>query len=438
MKVTVVANPAESSATITIHVEHDSFSPFIDKAVEKLSTDHPLKGFRAGKAPVHMVVETYGQDRVIREAIDTALPHFFVKAVTAHNIEAVNQPNVTIEQAGLTGPIQFTATVDVLPHINLPDVTSLSAKRKTVTVDDSLVDRELMHLARSRSSLIDVTRPAQINDVVLADFTISVDGTVLEEGISKNHPITIGEGYFLPEFEHQLIGTKPGETRAFTLNFPSDFARKNLRNKNADAKVTIHAVQHRILPEMTDTFAKSLGTFNSLEHLKHDLRENLKLDLEQKEEDRFQKELAVMLAEKATFTRIPPILIERQIDQQIQEFESLLSLQNKTLDDFLAREQKDRAQLRKNMESSAITSIKVSLALQAFTKKEHIEVTDEEIHEEANRQLRRYNKIEQAQTDMTAREMQQSIGSMLRNRKTLARLAKMVEGTPRSQHDPLT
>ena len=82
-------------------------------------------------------------------------------------------------------------------------------------------------------------RPAQIGDRVEIDFEAQIEGKTIEGGVSKNHPLTIGENYFIPGFEDNLIGMKEGEEKTFELPFPADYHKKELAGKPATFKVRI-------------------------------------------------------------------------------------------------------------------------------------------------------------------------------------------------------
>lgn len=427
MKVDVSPRKETSQVELRIAVEADEFQPFIEKAARAISKDHSLKGFRPGKAPVSVIIDAVGQDHLLKEAMEQALPHFFVQAVIDNKVDAINRPSITVEELGLSTPFRFTAIVDVIPEVILPEIGSLGVEKRNVDVKDDQIEQELQYLAKTRSTYLDVARPAETGDRVVVDFDVSMDGAVIEGGSSKNHPVNLGEGHFVPDFENNLVGLSPGGEKKFTMKFPDDYPKEDLRGKESSVNVKAHAVQQRVTPELNDEFAKGLGAFKDLNHLKEELKKNMQEEFTGKEEERYLGELAEKLAEKATYGPIPSALIEKEIDNRIHEFAHMLAYQQRTLEDYLQKEEKTVEQMREDMREAAEKNVKVGLALRAFAEKENIQVTDEEVQEEATKELSHYKTVDQAAKDVDPEELRDVVTNRLKNRKTLQRLAELNE-----------
>lgn len=417
--------PETSQVQLSVTVAQDEFRSHLDKAAKKLSEATPIKGFRPGKVTLQVALETYGHERVINEAVNTAVPRFFVEAVLDREIEALGRPATTIERAGLEEGLVFTAIVDVMPEVTLGDVAAITVESRPIAINVEAVDKELTYIAKTRSTYLDVARPAQEGDTVRVDFKVSMDGAVMEGGESKNHPVHIGEGYFVPDFEQKIRGMQAQEEREFSILFPEDFAATKLRGKTAQVWVKAHSVQKRVLPTIDDAFAKSLGTFENLAALKTELQKNMQLEQEQREHERVQGEIMEKLAGVSTFGAIPKSLIEREIDRRLTEFNSMLGTQKKTLEQYLAEHKKTPAELREEFRPASEKSVKVSLALRQFSLDQKITVSDEEIEREATAFLRQYGSAKEAAKDTIPDELRTSMESTLRNQKAIARLEEM-------------
>lgn len=426
MEVKVTEKIEKSQAELQISIPARDFKPFIEKAARTVSTDSPIKGFRPGKAPVEIVAKTHGQERLLKSAMDRALPHFFIEAIVQKHIEAINRPSITIDELGLAAPFRFTAIVDVMPRVTLGDPTSVIARKQEATVDEERVEKELRYLAMMRSTSIEVARPAQEGDIVVTDFRVTMNGSLIEGGESKQHPVVVGEGHFIPDFERNLKGIRAGEKREFTVIFPNDFPREEMRGKQADVGLVAHAVHQRMIPPLNDEFAKSLGSFRNLEHLKQELRSNLTQEMKQKEHERFLGEIADKFSQQTVFGHIPDILIEKEIDTRLQELSSMLQYQEKTIDDYLARQKKTIDQLRKDMRASAEKQVRIGLTLHTLARQHHVKVSKEEIEEEANKQLKQYKNVKEAEKNVDSQQLRDHIESILKNRKTLEKLAELV------------
>ena len=415
----------KSQTEVEISISAQEFQPFLDQAAKKITKDKPLKGFRPGKAPLSVVCEAFGQDRVITEAVDAAIPHFFIQAVMDQDIEALGRPAVSISKASIEEGLQFTARVDVMPEITLGDPAKLTAERHSTEVTDEMLEKELKYLAKLRSTFLEVARPAEEGDTVVVDFKVSVSGAVIEGGESKNHPIHIGEGHFIPGFEDNIKGMTAGDTREFTLTFPNDFGREDLRGKETNIWVHAHAVQKRVVPEVNDDFARTLGKFTGLQNLKDEIRENLLKERVQKEQERLQGELAEKLTEVSSFGAIPDVLIEREIDHRLEEFSRMLSMQNQTIDMYLQRENKTVQQMRGDMRPSAERGVKVGLTIRAFAQAQNITPDDKEVEKQIAQFLGQFSSPEEAKQSVDEEDLRTHTVSRLRNEQALKRLEEL-------------
>lgn len=409
-----------------ISVSREELEPHLKEAAKQISKDKPLHGFRPGKAPVKMVEEAFGKERLLSEALDKAVPKFFIRAVLDNDVDALARPSVTVEELDAEKGLKFTAKVAILPEVTLGDFSSIAIEKRKVEVTDKDVEQELNYIARMRSEYLDIARPAQKGDTVIADFKIMMNGVVIEGGESKNHPVNIGEGHFVRGFEEKIIGISAGDEREFVIKFPDDYAKKNLRGKEAQVWVKAQAVKKQVVPEMNDELARKLGKFESLDNLKDSLESSLLQEREQKELDRFRGEMSEKLAEAAQFTNIPEVLIDKEIDRRIAEFSQMLAMQNNTIDSHLQKQDKQMADMRKEMREGAEKSVKVGLALRQLAEQENIEVADKELEDKINEYLKQYASSDQAKKELDPEELRDRINYVLRNQKAMERLEEMV------------
>ena len=314
----------------------------------------------------------------------------------------------------------------ILPEVTLGDFSSISVEKRKVEVTDKDVEKELDYIANMRSEYLDIARPAQKGDTVMADFKIMINGVVIEGGESKDHPVNLGEGHFVQGFEDKIVGMSAGDEREFVINFPDDYTKKDLQGKEAQVWVKAQAVKKRVAPEMNDEFAKKLGKFESLDKLKDSLKKSLLNEQEQKELDRFRGEMSEKMAEAAQFTNIPEVLIDKEIDRRIAEFSQMMAMQNNTIEGYLQKQGKKMADMRKGMREGAEKAVKVSLALRQLATQEKIEVIEEEVEEKVNEYLKQYASSEQAKKEVEPEDLKDRVNYVLRNQKAMERLEKMV------------
>ena len=106
-------------------------------------------------------------------------------------------------------------------------------------------------------------------------FVGTIDGEPFDGGSADRLPLVIGEDRMIPGWEDQLIGLEIGATKGFDSTFPDDYRVEDLRGKQAHFEVELLDLREKVLPELTDEFAKSVSDVETLEALRAEIRDAL-------------------------------------------------------------------------------------------------------------------------------------------------------------------
>ena len=392
----------KSQIEIKISVPAEELEKFLDLAAEKLSKDLKIDGFRPGKAPRKIVEQKVGSEKVLAHAAEIAVKKSYVDSIVKNKIEAVGEPQITITKIAAGNDLEYKAVVGVMPRITLGNYrkqTKSVAKPKTEEIKPEKIQKELDYLQKSRAKLVTVSREAKKGDQVEIDFDVFVDGKTIDGGTSKNHPLTIGEGYFIPGFEDNLVGMKEKDEKEFELNFPKDYHKPDLAGKPARFKVKMNLVQEKELPKISDEFAKSLGRFESLENLKSNIEEGLKAEQKKKNDAKWQNEVIDKITGECQI-EIPDVLLSAELDKMMNEFEGNIASMGMNLDQYLGNIKKTRDEIRKDWTEAAEKRVKASLILEKIAKDKKINVAPEKIEEEVNKTLEHYKKEKEAKENI--------------------------------------
>ncbi|MBU1092684.1 trigger factor, partial [Patescibacteria group bacterium] len=224
----------------------------------------------------------------------------------------------------------------------------------------------------------------EMGDWAEIDFTGKMDGNVFEGGSSKNHPLIVGDGVLLPDFEQALVGMKIGEEKTFPVMFPMDYHKKEFAGKPAEFTAKLNKIKEVKLPELNDEFAQKAGDFKTIDGLKADISKFLLEDAQQKENDR-QKEDAITQLIAMTKVELPKELVEQELNAMKNDFEQQLSHQQTNLEDYLKRSDITEEKLREQWRSTAEKRVLGGLALNELKKKEGIEASDDDVVKEIDR-----------------------------------------------------
>ena len=264
--------------------------------------------------------------------------------------------------------------------MNLANYKGLKIKKNELKVEEKEIDKALDYLQKSRAKIITVNRPAKKGDRVEIDFEIRNTEIKIENGTSKNHPLILGEGKFLPGFEEKLERMKSGEEKEFSLKAPQNWPDKRIADKILDFKVKMNLVQERILAEINDEFAKSLGNFDSLNGLKNSIKDGLMQEKELKEKERIRLELIEKIADDSKID-LPEDLINQELENMLNEFKASISVFGLDFERYLKELNKTTDDLRKEWKKQAEKRIKIGICLKAIADKEKIEASDEEVEQ---------------------------------------------------------
>jgi len=285
----------------------------------------------------------------------------------------------------------------------------LKIKKNELQVEEKEIDNALDYLQKSRAKIITVNRPAEKGNRVEIDFEVKNSGVKIENGESRNHPLILGAGGFLPGFEEKLEGMKSSEEKEFSLKVPGNWSDKRIADKNLDFKVKMNLVQERILPDLNDEFAKSLGSFDSLSALRNSIKDGLMQEKEIKEKERTRLELIERIADNSEID-VPRELINQETENMVNEFEANISVFGLDFETYLKEIKKTIDDLKKEWKPQAEKRVKIGICLKAIAEKEKIEVSDEE--------------VEQAKKDVDSKELKEYTKNVLINEKVFELLEK--------------
>jgi FKBP-type peptidyl-prolyl cis-trans isomerase (trigger factor) len=123
------------------------------KALQKISREIELPGFRKGHVPPDMVEKHVGDQALMEEAAELAISRAYADIVVDNNIDVIGRPAVTVTKLAVGNPIGFKIVSTVYPAVTLPEYRALATKEikkhddpEKSTVTDVEIDSELTRL----------------------------------------------------------------------------------------------------------------------------------------------------------------------------------------------------------------------------------------------------------------------------------------------------
>ncbi len=373
-----------NTGVLTVETDVEKVNAALDRAFQKVVKKVNVPGFRKGRVPRIVFEQRFGVESLYQDAVDILLPEAYEEAIRQTGIEPVAQPEIDIEQIEKGKTFIFKATVTVKPEVKLGEYKGLEVEvpEDQFQVTDEDVDQELKQMQKQQGQLEAVEDgEVQSGDRVIIDFDGYVDGEAFEGGKAEKYTLEVGSGTFIPGFEDQLIGMKPNEEKDVHVTFPEEYHVEKLAGQPAVFKVKLHEIKRLYLPELDDEFAQDVSDFDTLDELKEDIRKRL-LEKAESDKENFIRNRLVEEATNNSEMEIPPVMIEREVEQMLKQFEQQLSYQGLNLENYLQFTGQDEEKLKEQMKDEAEKKIRTDLVIEAISKAEAIEVTDEEVEKE--------------------------------------------------------
>jgi len=422
-----------SKVELIITLSVDEWDKFVSETLKKISAELKVDGFRPGAVlPREIIEREVGSAAILQEAAESAIRKTYPEVIVKNDIQAIGSPKVEIVKMSEGNPFIFKIEVSVLPDVELPDYQAIAQKisqqRKEVKVEEKEIDDSIEWLRKSRAKLKVANRSAQKGDLIEIDFEGYLNGQLVDELKSKNHPIVLGENRLVRGFEEHLIGLKENEEKEFSLLFPEDYYSQELRGQLVNFKVKVKSVQERELPELNDDFARSLGKFDNLSDLRNKISDNLKIEKEEKEKERIRSLIIREIAQAAKM-ELPEVLVKSETERMIEELKGNLEKMGMEFEKYLKEIGKEKDALEKEWKSKAEERIRVALCLGEIARREKIEVKEDEIESKINELLRPYQNISEAEKSISAERLREYSRELIRNQKVFELLEKVKSST---------
>jgi trigger factor len=267
-----------------LHVEipEDRIEGEINNRLQSMRRTVRIPGFRPGKAPFKVVAQRYGRqvrDEVVGEMVQST----FYDAITKENLRPAGHPTFESADAAPGRGFAYTAVFEVYPELGPLQVEGLEITRPSVDIGDEDVERVIRDLQRSRRTWEAVERPAESGDRLVIDFEGRVEGETFEGGTGSQVPVELGAGRMVEGLEEGLVGVRAGEERTLEVQFPEDHRAEKLAGRTVSFHVKVHSVQHPVLPELDEGFARQLGVKEGgMDALRGEVRKNMERELQER------------------------------------------------------------------------------------------------------------------------------------------------------------
>jgi trigger factor len=373
----------------------------LEARITEITPQLNIKGFRPGKVPAAHVRRLHGK-ALMAEVVEQTISETAQKVLEDNNLRPAGEPDLKPEgdiAQVIDGKadLAYEMAVEIMPEFEPTDLSKIALSRPVYEPTEDEVNEAVEELAKQNRTYEPRTGKslkAKDGDQVLIDFVGRIDGEAFEGGSATDTELTLGSGQFIPGFEEQLVGAKPGDEVIVKVAFPAEYQAAHLAGKDAEFTTTVKEVRAPVESKADDAMAERLG-IESLEKLKELLKSNLEAQYAGASRFKLKRALLDVLDEKHEFP-LPPKMVEAEfaaIWQQVQADKERGSLPPEDAD-------KSDDQLQTEYRKIAERRVRLGLVLAEIGRLNNVQVTEQELVDAMRNEAMRYGPQAQQIFDM--------------------------------------
>ena len=186
-----VENITMSSIRLQVCVSYNEFETHIKRAYAKSSVRVNIAGFRKGKVPEKMIDLRIGRSRILNEAITTAIPDFFEKALAEKALFVIGNPTFRVDEYKDGENLTFQTEINVRPAIKLPEFSEIEVQVPSIQIQENEIEERLKQvlteLGASKNLEIDSNNSLELmSDEFVRQMTSFATLSELRDVLYKN------------------------------------------------------------------------------------------------------------------------------------------------------------------------------------------------------------------------------------------------------------
>ena len=370
-------------------IPYSNYKKEVDKYYQKLGREVKVPGFRKGKVPASLLEKQFGPD-VKKEVLSNLISNELNKAIAEKDLRAIGQPHLLEVNAEEGTDISVSASVEVLPSIDIKDYSSIEMEMKIPRITDGEVDQTIEAFRQRKAKTVEIIdRSVQEKDLIKIDFTSMLGDKPFEGGAVKDQIIQVGGGQLIEGLDKGMIGMEIGDNRDIKVQIPEDYHNKEIAGKEVDFNIILKGIQVQELPKLNDEFARELDNEKKYENLK-DMKAKIRIELEDYERKEALKATKKKFAERLTEQNpvdLPEGLIKEQVkfmsDQANKKQEKEAKHDHDHGHDHdLNHDEEVTPELISKYKEPAVKALQEELILDQLSRNLELEVTPEELEQE--------------------------------------------------------
>ncbi len=245
MKITVNKEP-KNTYKIEVIVPKEKVAEYLEEALHHEAENVEVKGFRKGKAPINLVKEQLGIDKLRSHALNHLLPEIYKQIINENKINPIINPRFDLKKFVENEDLELMVVLVERPEIKINDYIS-GLKKKYSEKKEDLTNEEVVEVILNNSTV-------DVSNVLIEEETDRMMSSLLEQ--TEKMGITLDK--YL-----EAVKKSPEEVRAEYI----EIAEKSLRGDFALTEIAIKE-GYTVSDEEIEETIKAVPDDNSREELR--------------------------------------------------------------------------------------------------------------------------------------------------------------------------
>ncbi len=383
----------DRQAKLTVDYSEKEFEGFKIRAAKRIAKNAKIPGFRPGKAPYNVIVNHYGENIIIEEAIDVLLDDDYGKILEQAEVEPSEQGSLeTIESYD---PPKLVFMIPLEPEIDLGEYREIRKPYELEEFDVNNVDDFITNLRRNSATIVPADHPAKEGDLVyfnlsgkFVDVEDDEEATITDK--TPQQAIIPAKGdaseqeWPFSGFARELIGIEGGAAKEIKHTFADDYETEDYRGKSAVFTVEAQSVKELELPELDEEFIKTMGDYETPEDFRKAIEENLRSEHQESYDRDYFNELMAEIIENATLN-FPPQMLAHEEKHVLEDIKSRLENQKINFETYLKlRDTDEETFMKEEVQPAARQRLERSLVTDALIEAEGLKLDQDMLKEQVN------------------------------------------------------
>ena len=306
-------SPSAWARRLTITIPAERIEQERRSAVQRLAKTTKLPGFRKGKVPAQVVEKRFGP-ALQQQALEQAIGAAYRDALQREGLKPITEGNIGNIDYQPGSDLTFHVELEVRPELELERIGGFRVQREHPGVTAAQVEEVLARLRDERTHYHPVeARLAGDGDLVDVEITPLDDATEAAPSVPRRYQIVLGQGQAVPAIEAVLRQLKPGEAGEYDLALPVDADDPGAGTKPHHMRMHVLEVKEPHAPALDDELARSLGSFESLEQLREQVRTDLLKESERAAEQKVRGQLLHEIVQANPF-EVPYSMVQKYVE----------------------------------------------------------------------------------------------------------------------------